>query len=254
MRKQLRYSVLRYSPSKIAGEKINLGIIFADKENDKREFRHTTKFRRIAGFDDELNMETLKNLLNGIKTDVEPSSPSDAQFDLDSYIQFFINDFNFDEPKSIYYDDWDETVEKINRIYFRFDYEKSKRPSKKDEFRFLSDLISARTDELKWNRKMEGAFNESVTYDLVVGGYKIKMLDFDNKDLTKLVNTAKAWAFNCMADTTQKTIIIYRYSDEGRVKDDQTFDSIKKIFEYVDADFLNMEEGIEKIQTIKNLQ
>lgn len=254
MKKQLRYSVLRYSPSKIAGEKINLGIIFEDKENDKREFRHTARFRRIAGFDDELNMETLKNLLNGIKTDVEPSLFSNAQFDLDSYIKFFINDFNFDEPKSVYYDDWDETVEKINKIYFRFDYEKNKRPSKKDEFKLLSDIISTKMDELKWNRKMEGAFNESVTYDFIVDDYKIKILDFDNKDLTKLVNTAKAWAFNCMADSTHKTIIIYRYSDEGSVKDDQTFDSIKKIFEYADAEFLNMEEGIEKIQTINKIQ
>lgn len=36
MEKILKYSVLRYSPSTVAGEKINLGIIFYDMKSGYR--------------------------------------------------------------------------------------------------------------------------------------------------------------------------------------------------------------------------
>ena len=38
MKKVLRYSVLRYSPSKISGERINLGIAFSDEQQGIMNF------------------------------------------------------------------------------------------------------------------------------------------------------------------------------------------------------------------------
>ena len=39
MKKYLKYSILRYSPSSVAGEKINLGIVVYDDLLGVREFK-----------------------------------------------------------------------------------------------------------------------------------------------------------------------------------------------------------------------
>ena len=63
MKKLLKYSVLRYSPSTIAGEKINLGIMFYDIPSGYREFKYSKKFSRLATFDDEIDLTMVKKLL-----------------------------------------------------------------------------------------------------------------------------------------------------------------------------------------------
>ncbi len=248
MKKTLRYSVLRYSPSKVAGEKINLGIIFSDEENERHEFKCTNKLKRIASFDNEISIETVRSLLKGIKLDVDNSLLTDGNFDLDEYIQFFINDFYFDEPKKLYYDVWEDTVERINKSYFRFDYEKTERPSKADDLKLLSEIITETSENIQKNQKITGYFNEKVTYDFVTDEYKIKIMDFDDKNLSKLVNSAKSWAINCMTDPDKNTLIIYRYSNRDDVKNNEEFESIKEIFGYVRAKFIDIEEGIELMQ------
>ena len=60
MEKILKYSVLRYSPSSVSGEKINLGIIFFDETLNYREFRYSKKFSRLSSFDDEININLVK--------------------------------------------------------------------------------------------------------------------------------------------------------------------------------------------------
>lgn len=248
MKKILRYSVLRYSPSKISGEKINLGIAFSDERQGIHEFRHTNRFKRIAGFDDELNIDTIKQLLKGIKTDIDNSLLTNGRFDLDEYIKFFINDFCFDEPKTIYYEDWDATVERINKSYFRFDYEKNNRPSKADDLKLLGEIIVKKNREIKRNSKATGIFDENITYDFITENYKIKIMDLDDKDLSKLINNAKSWAITCMTDPEKNILIIYRYSKRDNLKNNKEFETIKEIFKYADARFVDIEEGIQLMQ------
>lgn len=247
MKKALRYSVLRYSPSKVSGEKINLGIIFVDEAQGIHEFRHTSRFKRIATFDDEISIDNVKKLLKGIKLDVNNSPLTNGKFNLDSYIQFFINDFYFDEPKTIYYNNWEDAVERINKSYFRFDYEKNDRPSKADDLRLIGDIISEKSQEVKKQHKIEGFFNEKVTYDFVTEKYKIKIMDFDDKNLSKLINNAKSWAMTCMTDPEKNVLVIYRYSNSDNMENNMEFESIKEIFDYAGANFVNIEEGVSLI-------
>lgn len=250
MEKSLRYSVLRYSPSKIAGETINLGIIYVDEKNGLREFKHTKRLSRIKNFDDEISLETVKALLKGIEFDVNDSLVN-SNFCLDDYIKFYINNFFFDEPKLIYYEKWEETVERINKIHFRFDYEKKDRPSKEDDIQLLGELLHEKVPSVKRNAQKVGRFNERIRYDFVSEEHKIKIFDFDGKDLNKLINTAKSWALNCMTDPEQNTCIIYRYSATEDLKQEELFEEIGKIFNYANAKFLNIDQGMQYIQSIK---
>lgn len=133
MEKILKYSVLRYSPSAIAGEKINLGIIFYDIETGYREFKYSRRFSRLATFDDEIDVQMVKQLLQNISDEVARSMVEGNNFDISEYTKFFISDFSFEEPKSISYEDLDEIIQNLHKTYFRFEYDKNERPSKDDD-------------------------------------------------------------------------------------------------------------------------
>ena len=214
MDKILKYSVLRYSPSSIAGEKINLGIIFCDMESGYREFKYSRKFSRLTTFDDEIDLSMVKKLLQGIADDVEGNLFTYNKFDIEQYTKFFVSDFCFEKPKSIYYDDLKEMMERLHKTYFRFEYDKKERPSKDDDKSILEKILLADGKEVRRDEYVFGSCNERIKYDLLTDDVCIKIFDFDDKNLNHLVNSAKTWAWNAMQERTKKVIIIYRYNEE----------------------------------------
>lgn len=248
MEKLLKYSVLRYSPSTIAGEKINLGIIFSDEKNGYREFRYSKKFSRLASFDDEIDIDLVKTLLKGIQEDVEGNLFTYSTFDIDEYTKYYVNDFCFDKPKAISYTDIEEITDRLNKIYFRFDYEKNQRPSKEDDKKLIEQLIKSNGLSAKKNEYVLGGSNEKIKYDFVTDEYYIKIFDFDDKDLTKLINNAKSWAWNCMQDLDRKSIIIYRYTDDNQ-KYNNEFRIIMDIFEKANAKIFDIDSGLDILQS-----
>ena len=140
MEKLLKYSVLRYMPSKLSGEKINLGILFSEENTGYHSFYCTKNFQRIKYFDDELEKKTLRDFLTEIKEDVE-SEWNRENFDIDEFIKFYINSFCFEKTASIIYEDLDSMIESLKKAYFRFDYAKGERPSKTEDQRILAKLI-----------------------------------------------------------------------------------------------------------------
>lgn len=250
MKHILKYSVLRYSPSKIAGEKINLGIIFVDEEHDFRHFRYTKKLSRLTNFDDEIDLKMVKALLKGIEEDVKGTLFT-KNFDIDAYTKYYINDFCFETPKMIPYTDLDGMIEKLNKTYFRFDYEKKERPSKEDDRKLIESLITAKGKSIKRNEYVLGSFDERIRYDIVTDDFKIKIFDFDNKNLNKLINSAKSWAWNCMFDSEKKSVIIYRYSEDSDERSRAEFETIMKIFKSAEANIYDIDDGIQFLQHIQ---
>lgn len=248
MEKIMKYSVLRYSPRQIAGEQINLGIIFDAPEDNYREFRWTKRFNRLAAFDDEVDLSVVRSLLRNIKEDVEGTIFSAKAFDIDEYVKYFINDYHFERPKKIIYEDILEVVESLNKTYFRFDYDQSERPSSDDDKRMFVRLIRDSGREALRNKKIQGAFDENITYDIVTDKYKIKFFDFDNKDLSKSINSVKAWAWNGFHNSGKDLLIIYRYNDAS-VKNNSSFKTIMNILQESGAEVLDVDTGISRIQS-----
>ena len=249
MKKTMKYSVLRYSPSQVSGEHINLGIIFDAPQEGYREFRYLKKFSRLSSFDDELNIDNTKNLLQSIKIDVAGTIENYDSFDLDKYVEFFINDFSFERPKQITYEDLNEVVTALHKSYFRFEYDKKDRPSVDDDRKLLARIIQSSGKRFDRNIRLEGVFNEKITYDFVTDEYKVKVFDFNNKDLSRAMNSAKAWAWNGIHNTGKKLLIIYRYSDD-QDKGDDTFKSIINILEKSGAEVRDFDSGIRLLQAV----
>lgn len=249
MEKILKYSVFRYSPSTVAGEKINLGIIFIDEGNGRREFRYSKKFTRLANFDDEINISLVKKLLKSIKDDVEGNLFTYKSFDIEEYIKYYVNDFSFDKPKMIKYDVWEEMTERLNKTYFRFDYEKTERPSKTEDRKLIEQVICTQGKDYKKDQYVLGLCNDKIKYDIITDEYNIKIFDFDGKNLNLLINNAKTWAWNSMYGNDKKSIIIYRYNDSDS-KYSKEFEIIMDIFKRANANVYDMEEGMQLLQNM----
>lgn len=247
MDKILKYSVLRYSPSTVAGEKINLGIIFQDMESGYKEFKYSKKFSRLATFDDEIDLNMVKVLLKTIEDDVEGNLFTYDSFDIEQYTKYFVSDFAFDTPKAISYDNLEEMIERLHKTYFRFEYEKSQRPSKEDDKKIIERIISADGKTVKKDEYVFGSCNERIKYDLVTDDYYIKIFDFDDKNLNLLVNNAKTWAWNAMQEEKKNVFIIYRYNEENS-KYNKEFKIIMDIFKKANVRAYDIDDGVRMLQ------
>ena len=248
MDKILKYSVLRYSPSAVAGEKINLGIIFYDTVSGYKEFKYSKKFSRLSTFDDEIDLSMVKKLLQSIAEDVSGTLFS-WQFDIEQYTKYFVNDFSFDKPKSIKYDNLNDIMERLHKTYFRFEYDKVDRPSKADDRDIIEKVISTGGREIKKDGYVYGVCNEKIRYDIVTEDLCIKIFDFDDKNLNKLMNSAKTWAWNAMYNKKNNVMIIYRYNEEISKYNDE-FKIIMDIFKQSQICVYDIEEGVRMLQGV----
>ena len=250
MEKLLKYSVLRYSPSTVAGEKINLGIIYSEENEKYRKFWHIQKFSRVANFDDEIDIKTVKKLLKSIEAEVVGDVYTYDHFDIEEYTKYFINDFCFEKPKTIKYESLDDTIEMLNKTYFRFDYDKADRPSKADDKKIIEQLIHTTGACIRKNEYLSGKFNDKIKFDFITDSYALKIFDFDDKNLNLLIHSAKTWAWNCMHEVNKKFIIIYRYNDYNK-RYKEEFNIIMNIFKEANAKIYDMEDGIQVLQSFK---
>ena len=160
-----------------------------------------------------------------------------------------MNDFCFDKPRMIKYDDLEQITEQLHKTYFRFDYSKDDRPSKDDDKKIIEQLICTKGKKVKRDSYIYGASHEKIKVDLMTEDCYIKIFDFDGKNLNKLINSAKTWAWNCMFGDASKMMIIYRYNDLDS-KYNEEFEIIMDIFKKSKAKIYDIEEGIQYLQAI----
>ena len=242
MEKILKYSVLRYTPDRLSGETINLGILICDEIAHKNVFRYTGNYSRILKFDDELDRKTLKLLLSGIEEDVKAKN----ELIIQDYIKFYISNFRFDDPIMVDYEDFDMMTDELYKLYFRFDIPKSKRPDKASDQEMISRILRIKGKDFEKNKKIKGMYNEPISYDIVTDDLYIKLFDFDNKDISRLIGPAKMWAWNCNHEKDKKVYIIYR--DSSGNANPESFKIIKNIFDDSKGCFCSLDEGLRLLQ------
>lgn len=248
MEKRIKYSVFRYSPSKVAGEIINLGILFFALDEDYRDFKYSKRLTRLAKFDDEVSIEMVRSLLSGIQKEVRGDLFSYDSFDIDEFTKFYVNDFFFDAPKIIAYEDLRDITERLHRLYFRFEYAKEDRPTERDDKDLLERIIRSNGTRVLKNHYVLGYYDEKVRFDFVTDEYYVKVFDFDEKDLSRMINSAKVWAWNSTYHKEGKEVLlIYRFSDRDP-KESADFQTIKRILEDSKAKIVNIEDSIKLLQ------
>lgn len=251
MIQKLKYSVLRYSPSMVSGESINLGVLFTDVYGEYRDFIHTLKWNRIKEFDDELDIEILKIILTSIKDEVSRSIFNiNKQFDIDRFVSYYTNEYHFDRPIEIDCEDIDEEIQEATKLYLRYDFDKKQRPSREQEISFISKLLRSKKVQYRRNASVSGRFNEKIVYDYCFQDYGIKIFHLKNDSMNRIMNDIKAWAWNCENNQDIKTLILYEFDSRNKEKDSLeqrvAIDILKSSTRYV----YDLETGISQLNAL----
>ncbi len=208
---KVMFSRLCYFPSFLSTDCIEIAILFQQAEKDIRRFEITSNWQRLKSFDDELDIDYFKLILNGIKAEVSNESLFNYKrdFDICKYIKSFANELKFTNITTVETDDFDALVEETRKMYLRYDYDKKERPSLEHQAAFMKRIL--RDNKIKFcSSKIIGNYRENIKYDCIVENYAFKFFSFENKKVTKVVASAKTWAYNAKEmEATYKTIFVY---------------------------------------------
>lgn len=236
---KIAFSVLTYSPSYIANEKINVGILFHEIEKNEVYFELTTNWTRIKTFDDEIDIEIFKLLLKGMSTHAERNV---KKLTLEKYIKRYNNELRFGEVLYKNTDSLNEFILETKQMFMPYDFEKSNRPTEFKQINYIKGLL--KDSQIKYNTKsIKGLYNETVKYDYMIDKYCFKLFEFGNKKNNKIISTAKHWAYTARElKDTYKTIFIYDASVEDKI-----FLSTINILESSGAKVMSKDEALEFI-------
>lgn len=217
---ELVYSILRYAPSLVSGEKINLACVFYYPETNYRDFFSITKWGRVAAFDDTISIPMLKILMADMQDEIGSvlTSPS---FDLEKFCAQYQSELYFDKSVTLFDispAQVSDEIEKIKKLYFQFEYEQSERPKPEDQKRFLGRILKAKGMNYQRNAQKTGSYNEPITYDYLIRDVAVVFfnLNLDKID-NKTLNRVKAWAWNCEhSNSKYKILILYDLEKKQR--------------------------------------
>lgn len=212
----LVYTILRYAPSLVSGETINLAAIFYCPSTYYREFYTIKNWSRVRSFDDSVSIPMLRDIILDIgdSLDTMLSGP----LDLKQFCAAYHNELHFSEAITL--DDVDdkqlnEEIEKIKRLYFPMEYSRADRPRQREQKSFLSRILKAKNVSYKRDKDCIGTYNERIHYDYVFGHFGVKFFNLNKEKITtNTVNSVKAWAWNCYHNPKIKTIIFFDSANE----------------------------------------
>ena len=193
---QIEYAALKYYNNIISEECLYIGMLFHNLTTDEREFRYISNFKRFQAFDDEADISFVKAYLAGIKNQVEKSIFNyQIQFSISEFTRIYTNEFRFSDITSLYVNEDEDYVDKLTKMYLKFDYAKEKRLSNKEEKKYIRMILSSKNVSFS-KPKVYGNYNENIVFDYLVGDIAIKLFSFKDKEAIKLIPSAKQWSFS----------------------------------------------------------
>lgn len=207
---KVQFSVLSYYPSILTNENVNVGILFHNLATDERIFHIMKNWKRLESFDDELDIEFIKQYLNGIKNESERNFFNSSEvFSLKEYVKYYVNELKFCSIKEADVVDVEDFIITTEKVHMRLDFDKDERLNRDSEVKYIKMMM--RSYQVKYSAKaVKGGFDEQVHYDYMVGNYGFKNFSFEDKRISKLVMNAKGWAHTAQAMKHQyKTIFVY---------------------------------------------
>jgi hypothetical protein len=162
MNKIFKYSILRYRPSYLLEEQVNIGVLFFFLEDKKAVFIHPSKLRRITQFYPDGNLSTIRKYLAAFNQKVNKLNISSDIESFDSFIESNLllkdaSNLYFSTVKSNQYIDIAKTIEYYYRLYFSVYKGKTQRV-KKDETYLKKAFKKQLEEKLKGDKQRLALF------------------------------------------------------------------------------------------------
>ncbi|WP_022768261.1 DUF3037 domain-containing protein [Butyrivibrio sp. NC2007] len=210
---KIEYAALNYYNNIISDECLCVGVLFHNISTGQRDFRYISNFKRFQAFDDEADIMFVKTYLAGIKQQVEMNIFNyDSDFSIENYKKRYVNEFRFSNVIALDVADDEDYVDNYTKVYLKFDMSKNQRLSRSEEKKYIRKILTSSNMELS-DSKVSGAYKENVNFDYVIGKIAIKFFSFKEKDASKLIPSAKQWAFSA-DELKDKYEVVFLYDDD----------------------------------------
>lgn len=239
----IEYAALNYYHSPISDECLCIGILFHNITTGQRDFKYISNFQRFHAFDDEADVDFVKLYLSGIKEEVETSVFNfDKEFDLRVYVKVYANEFRFSSVKTLKVAENENYAENFSKIYLKYDLAKSHRLNKNEEKKLVRRVLES-NNLVYSTQKVDGPYNDEISFDYQVENLCIKMFSFKGKNLKRVIGSARQWSFVADEIGVQKKALFIYDSD---YEDMSNLNIIIKILSK-NAKVLKLDEGMDYI-------
>jgi hypothetical protein len=203
--KAIFYAVCRYVPDILRDEFINVGVLTYIPELGESKFHRTANLSRVRNFDDELEMDVLKALLESleiqfnIRTLPSPGKEPKPDF-LKRELVYFVNQIQFSEIRALNSTDVHQDIRDLYDMYLYYDQKKSERINAERVRRLVSKLFT-QNDFKDVNRQPneQNIFRQRpFDFSVNINGNQtlIKALSFDYSNHNRLYNEIKSFLFD----------------------------------------------------------
>lgn len=237
---QVEYAALKYYNSPISEECLYIGVLYHNITTDQRDFRHISNFKRFEAFDDEADVEFVKMFLKGMGDEVTNNLFNRSEFNMKEFTKVFVNEFRFTEMTLIEAGENENYVDNITKLYLKFDLRKKDRLSNKEEKMYIRQILSSKNVQFM-SPEVDGKYEERITFDYVFGNTAIKMFSFKDKNLKRIIPTAKQWSFTA-EEFSDKMEVVFLYDDLAQ--DEINLNIILQILKR-NARVYQLQEGLE---------
>ncbi|BDS15487.1 DUF3037 domain-containing protein [Aureispira anguillae] len=209
MTKTFKYSVLKYRPSYLLEEQVNIGLLFLFLDDNKISFIYPKKLRRLTQFYPNTNLKNLKHYLHlfeqkGNKLDVPFINDNFSHFIEANFLAKDASNLYFSPVKNGVYKSTSPIIEHYNKLYFSA-YEGKAKQNKKDEA-YLRGTFKSTLEQILINDKERiNLFKSSLIIKNKIGrtefdyGWQngttnlVKFLSFDLADKGNLQDKSFRW-------------------------------------------------------------
>lgn len=137
---KIEYATLKYYNSCVSEECLNVGMLFNNVTHNYTTFIPIKNFKRLATFDDDINIDFFKSYLQSIKDEVEGNVFNyKNQFNMKDYIKPYVNELRFSNVITEITDD-NMFIDSICKLFLKYDYNKDERLSNENEKNILDQF------------------------------------------------------------------------------------------------------------------
>ena len=239
----IEYTALNYYHSPISDECLCIGVLLNNLSTGQRDFKYISNFQRFHAFDDEADVDFVRLYLKGIKEEVEASLFNyDKEFDLQSYVSVYANEFRFSTIKTLSVAEDEDYVNDLSKLYLKYDLARSQRLSGSEEKKLIRRVLKSNNLEYT-TQKIDGPYSDEISFDYQVGNICIKMFSFKGKNLKRVIGSARQWSFVADEIGSQKKVLFIYDSD---YEDMSNLEVIIKILSK-NAKVLKLDDGMDYI-------
>ena len=244
----VEYSIMVHYPSLVSKDCITIALHFYNKTTKEAKLIHTKKWDRVRSFNDDLDIDLIKLQLEGIDEEIHTICKA-PDFNLNKYIKFYQNSLKFLDVTTACVIDFDSFVAECSRQYLILDCKKSERPSKNEQLTFIKNYLKTESIECEKN-VINGYFDESVTFDFIIGDYAFKLFRFQGRHENRLIKTVKDWGYNAIKLRDKYKIIFITDLDTTESK----YPTLIKILNEDCYKLISFTEVLSFIKTIEKKQ